>query len=155
MKFRCQLMMLLLGTNFLVACTPNLSQDHYKSEHVGRAQQVSYGKIVRKMPVKISAHHEDTGVTVGATAGATLGSALGDNTRANIIGGLGGALLGGITGDAIGKRTGIQEGVRYIVKLDRNSDLISIVQIANPDFKIGQRVMLLTGGGIRDRIIAA
>lgn len=138
----------------LTACTPNISSDQYGVEEVGQSQEVAYGKIVKARSVKVAAHNEEHGTLVGTASGATAGSAIGNNTRANVLGAIGGAVFGGVLGNQVGKRAGMQNGVEYIVKLE-SGKTIAIVQGAKPPLQIGQRVMLLTGGNLKDRLVAA
>jgi outer membrane lipoprotein SlyB len=142
------------GQSRVTACTPNISSDHYVVEEAGRSQQVVYGKIVKARPVEVAAHNDGNGTLVGTASGATVGSAIGDSTRANVLGALGGAVFGGVLGNQIGKRAGTQTGIEYIVNLD-NGKTISIVQGAKPPLQVGQRVMLMTGGNSKDRLVAA
>jgi outer membrane lipoprotein SlyB len=125
------------GQSRVTACTPNISSDHYVVEEAGRSQQVVYGKIVKARPVEVAAHNDGNGTLVGTASGATVGSAIGDSTRANVLGAL-----------------GTQTGIEYIVNLD-NGKTISIVQGAKPPLQVGQRVMLMTGGNSKDRLVAA
>lgn len=146
--------MLIVCLTLLVACTPEISPDCYVAENAGHAQQVLYGKVVKVSAVKVGAHHEESGSLLGAATGATAGSAIGGDTRVNLLGALGGAVLGGVAGHEIGKRTGNQMGLQYIVQLD-NGKTVSIVQGAKPSLQVKQRVMLLTGGNTKDRLLAA
>lgn len=145
---------IILLTLLLNACTPEISSDCYMAENVGHSQQVLYGKIIKAKAVNVASHNDETGTLIGGATGATAGSAIGGGTRANILGALGGAVLGSIAGHEIGKGTGNQMGIQYIVHLD-NGKTIAVVQGPRPMLHVGQHVMLLTGGRIKDRLVAA
>jgi outer membrane lipoprotein SlyB len=79
-------------------------------------------------------------------AGGIGGSYIGSG-RGSAIGAVAGALLGGIAGAAAEQGVTRREGVEITVRLD-NGDLRAIVQEADEAFKPGERVRLLSQGGV-------
>lgn len=148
----------LLTTTLLVlvlaSCAKDYNSSSYSDATAGEAQIVRYGVIVQAQPVTIDSEGDKTvGTVAGAGAGAVLGSLIGGGFVSNTLGSIGGALAGGAAGSAAGKAAGKQNGVQYFIKLDSGST-ISVVQGTEPALNLGQHVMVLTGSGARDRVLA-
>jgi len=58
-----------------------------------------------------------------------------------------GAVAGGVAGNAIEQGTTMKQGLEITVKLD-NGELRAITQDADESFRPGERVRLLSGGGV-------
>lgn len=138
----------------LVGCGPNISASNYQAETIGRAQTVRYGTIVQAQLVQVASNN-GVGTLAGVAAGATAGSMIGGSSRANILGGLAGAVVGGVAGNAIEGKIEGQQGMQYIVKLDHHAGTLSVVQGIDNPLHVGQRVMILSGSGANDRVVAA
>jgi outer membrane lipoprotein SlyB len=81
------------------------------------------------------------GAAVGGVAGSTVGSGKGSWVGATV-----GAVLGGVGGAAAEEAMTRQDGVEITVKLD-SGHLIAITQAADEEFRVGDRVRVLSGGG--------
>lgn len=136
----------------VAACTPNISASNYQVDTIGRAQTIRYGKIMQVNVVQV-ASDSGVGTLAGAAAGATAGSFIGGNSRVNLLGGIGGAVLGGLAGSAIEGKSSGQQALQYIVKLE-NGQSLSVVQGLDNPLRVGQRVMVLSGTGASDRVVA-
>ena len=82
------------------------------------------------------------GGVVGGVAGSTVGGGRGSTIAAVI-----GAVAGGLAGSAIEEGVTRKEGVEVTVRLD-NGNMIAITQEADEQFKPGERVRVLSGGGV-------
>ena len=82
------------------------------------------------------------GGAVGGIAGSTVGSGRGSSVAAIL-----GAVAGGVAGSAIERGVTEKKGVEITVKLD-NNELRAITQEADEEFKPGQRVRLVSNGGV-------
>lgn len=149
-----RLIALLITFIFITACTPELSPNQYYAENIGCAQQVEYGKVTKINVVQVGSRRDNAGPLVGTAAGATVGSSIGGASRVNILGALGGAVIGNIAGRGFGKAVTTQKAFRYIIHME-NGRNISIVQGCEPTLHVGQRVMVLTGGAAKDRVVPA
>ena len=88
-----------------------------------------------------------TGTQVGATAGAVAGYALASSGD-RWLGGLLGGVLGGAAGRAADKKASKKKGWQLIVKLEGNGEEIGVQVVGKKvDYKVGDRVRLLTGPG--------
>jgi outer membrane lipoprotein SlyB len=105
---------------------------------------VRYGIVDQVRAVVIQGNN--TGIGAGAGLGVVAGSAIGPNTG-SIAGAIGGAIIGGLAGNAIENSANKQNGVEIIVKLD-NGQIIAVSRGADEQFHIGDRVPVLSGGGV-------
>lgn len=87
---------------------------------------------------------------VGAVAGGAVGGVAGSNIgggKGSTIGAILGAVAGGVAGNAIEQGTTKKQGLEITVRLD-NGELRAITQEADEAFRPGERVRLLSGGGL-------
>ena len=93
---------------------------------------------------------EGTKTPIGAGAGAVVGGVAGSTVgggRGSVVGATVGAVLGGLGGAAAEEAVTRQKGVEITVKLD-SGRMIAITQAADQEFRVGDRVRVLTGGGV-------
>jgi len=95
---------------------------------------------------------EGTKSGIGSSAGAVAGSAVGRNAGGGgpvgrVVGGVAGAVVGGVAGAAAEEGLTRQNGLEITVKLD-SGRMLAVVQAADEDFKIGDRVRILSGHGV-------
>jgi outer membrane lipoprotein SlyB len=95
--------------------------------------------------VQIAGTKSPIGALAGAAIGAIAGSSLGGGRGAAVTGILGG-VAGGMGGAAAEEGITRQNGYEITVRLD-NGELRSIIQAADEQFAVGERVRLLSGGG--------
>jgi outer membrane lipoprotein SlyB len=118
----------------------------YNREQVRGEQTVRLGVVEQVRLVKIEGTRSGVGAGVGAVAGGVAGSTIGGGNRAPILGAIGGAVLGGLAGQAIEQSSTKKDGVEVTVRLD-NGSLIAVTQGADEQFRVGDRVRVLSGGG--------
>ncbi|MBX9745214.1 MAG: glycine zipper 2TM domain-containing protein [Chlamydiales bacterium] len=151
---------LLTTTIFLSACAPRLGGNDYSVSNAGDLGEILPGTIVGRKVVKIAgrdAGKENTpgvGALIGGGTGALLGSQIGGGRGRYATGAVGG-LLGGIAGHYAEKALTEQEGFEYQIRLDSGKS-VSIVQGAEPNLGVGQRVnVLVSTSGKRSRVLPA
>jgi outer membrane lipoprotein SlyB len=95
--------------------------------------------------VKIEGTKSNVGTVAGAAVGGVAGSTVGSGKGSWVGAGVG-AVLGGLGGAAAEEAVTRQDGVEITVKLD-SGHVIAITQAADEEFRVGDRVRLLSGGG--------
>jgi outer membrane lipoprotein SlyB len=137
----------LLATVLLVsACASSHSPNVYSRHQARTEQSVRLGTVEGVRTVLI----EGTRTPIGAAAGATIGGIAGGNIgegRTSTVWGILGAVGGGIAGAAAEQAITRKQGQEITVRLD-NGNLIAIVQEADEHLKPGERVRVLSGGGV-------
>lgn len=118
----------------------------YTREQTRGEQTVRLGVVEQVRSVKIEGTRSGVGAVAGAGLGGLAGSEVGGG-RGSIAGAIGGAIIGGIAGQAVEQVGTKQEGVEITVKLE-GGKLIAITQAADERFNIGDRVRILSGGGV-------
>ena len=74
------------------------------------------------------------------------GSTVGGGHRANAAGAIAGAVVGGLIGNAVEKGNNDRRGVEVTVRLE-GGRLIAITQEKDEEFRVGDRVRILSGQG--------
>ena len=132
-----------LGIN---GCADTVGSGEYGRQQVQVEQTVRYGVVEQVRPVVIQGDNTGVGAVAGAGLGGVAGSTIGHNTG-SVAGAVGGAILGGLAGNAVEKSARKQNGVEVTVKLD-NGQVIAVTQGADEQFYVGDRVRVLSGGGV-------
>lgn len=126
------------------------SADVYSPYQAQREQTVRMGIIESVRAVKIDANSGQSiglGAIGGGALGAVAGSAIGGG-RGSILTGIAGGLAGAIAGNTVEKGAAMRNGLEITVRLD-NGSLRAITQEATGEiFRAGDRVRLLSSGGI-------
>ena len=130
----------------LAGCATSKSGDVYSREEALREQTVRLATVESVRPVTIQGTRSGIGAASGAVVGGVAGSGVGHGKGSTIAGVLG-AVGGGVAGQAIEEGTTRKNGVEITVRLD-NGELRAIVQEETDKFVPGQRVRLLTSGGV-------
>ena len=104
------------------------------------------GVIESVRQVSIEGSKSGVGTIAGGVVGAVAGSNVGGG-KGSTIGSVLGAVAGGVAGNIIEQGTTKKQGVEITVKLD-NGELRAITQEADEVFHPGERVRLLSGGGV-------
>lgn len=129
----------------LVGCASGVGSKDYSREQARSAHEVQMGVVESVRSVNIEGTKSVVGTGAGAIVGGVAGSKIGGG-RGSIIGATAGAVLGGLGGAAAEEAITRQEGLEITVKLD-SGRMIAVTQAADEDFRVGDRVRLLTGGG--------
>lgn len=136
----------LAATALLAGCATSKSGDVYSRDEALREQSVRLATVESVRPVTIQGTRSGIGAAAGGIAGGVAGSGVGHGKGSTIAGVLG-AVGGGIAGQAIEEGTTRKNGVEITVRL-QNGELRAIVQEETDKFVAGQKVRLLTSGGV-------
>ncbi|MBU3724400.1 MAG: glycine zipper 2TM domain-containing protein [Burkholderiaceae bacterium] len=126
--------------------TQSSSSAVYKSSDTQREQTVRMATVEAVRKVMIQRDSKGIGVVGGAVVGGIAGSTAGKGKGAD-IGTVLGAIGGMVAGQAIENQANQREGLEITVKYD-NGDTRIIVQEADVDVRPGDRVRIVSGGGV-------
>jgi outer membrane lipoprotein SlyB len=143
---RITIVLALAAAATLTGCATSKSGDVYSREEALREQTVRLATVESVRPVTIQGTRSGIGAASGAVVGGVAGTGVGHG-RGSTIAGVLGAVGGGVAGQAIEEGTTRRNGVEITVRLD-NGELRAIVQEETDKFVAGQRVRLLTTGGV-------
>ena len=129
---------------WLTACASQ-SASTYSRSHTMTEQSVRMAVVESVRPVTIEGTKSGIGAATGAAVGGIGGSTPGKG-KSPTVGAVGGAGGGGVAGHAVEQAATRGDGVEITVKLE-NGQLVAIVQEAGEEFRPGERVRLITGGG--------
>ncbi|MHB8982378.1 outer membrane lipoprotein [Thiobacillus sp.] len=132
---------LLLG-----GCPAGTGGKDYSRGQVRNVQEVQMGIVESVREVSIEGTRSPVGAGAGAVVGGVAGSSVGGG-RGSVIGATVGAVLGGLGGAAAEEAVTRDEGIEITVKLD-SGRLIAVTQAADEEFRVGDRVRVLSGGGV-------
>src|SRR3989344_1416008 len=118
----------------------------YERGQTRGVQEVQMGVVESVREVKIEGTKSGVGSTAGAVVGGVAGSE-GGHGKGAVVGSVLGAVVGGVAGAAVEEGTTRQKGVEITVKLD-GGRMIAVTQAADEEFKVGDRVRILFGGGV-------
>lgn len=127
------------------AVMPN-SSNVYPAYQTQYEQTVRLGVVESVRPVTISSGQTGVGTVGGAVLGGLAGSTIGQGTG-SIAGAVGGAIVGGLIGQQVEKSVNTKPGLEITVRLN-DGRLVAITQDADEPFYPGDRVRLLTDGGV-------
>ena len=119
----------------------------YTFEQTQRAQTVVLGHVTGVRPVTIQASRSSgLGAMAGGALGAVAGSSVGGGSGRRLTT-VGGAVGGAMAGNAIENASARRSGLEITVRLD-SGDTRVIVQEADVPISTGQRVQVVTQGGV-------
>lgn len=145
MKMRFVLALLAVSAA-LSGCATSKSGDVYSRDEALREQSVRLATVESVRPVTIQGTRSGIGAAAGGVVGGVAGSTVGHG-RGSTVAGVLGAVGGGVAGQAIEEGTTRRPGVEITVRL-QNGELRAIVQEEADKFVPGQKVRLLTSGGV-------
>ncbi len=126
--------------------TQSNSAGVYSPGQVQREQIVRLGTVESVRQVAIQRQDSGVGTVGGAALGGVAGSAIGAG-RGSIVGAIVGAVAGGVAGNAIEHSADQRPGLELTVRLD-DGEMRAIVQEADEAFAPGERVRILSRGGV-------
>lgn len=129
----------------LAGCPAGLGSKDYSRSQARTVQEVQMGVVESVREVLIEGTKTPVGAGAGAVVGGVAGSTVGSG-RGSVIGTTVGAVLGGLGGAAAEEAVTRQKGVEITVKLD-SGRMLAITQAADEQFRVGDRVRVLSGGG--------
>ena len=127
-------------------CAAGLGSGDYSRGQARTVQEVQMGVVESVREVNIEGTKTPIGAGAGAVVGGVAGSTVGGG-RGSVVGATVGAVLGGLGGAAAEEAVTRQKGVEITVKLD-SGRMIAITQAADQEFRVGDRVRILSGGGV-------
>jgi outer membrane lipoprotein SlyB len=135
------------ATAVITGCASTSSGSVYSGRQARQEQTVRLGVVESVRQVSIEGSKSGTGTVAGGLVGGVAGSNIGGGSRGSAIGTIIGAVAGGVAGNAIEQGVTKKQGLEITVKLD-NGELRAITQEADETFRAGERVRLLSGGGV-------
>lgn len=136
----------ILASIAVTGCASGLGGRDYGRDQARMVQEVEMGRVESVRPVRI----EGTKTPIGAGAGVIIGGVAGNSVgggRGAVIGTTVGAVLGGLGGAAAEEAITRKDGYEITVRLD-SGRVIAVTQAADESFREGDRVRVLTGGGV-------
>lgn len=130
----------------LSGCAPGLSGRDYSRDQARREQAVRMGVVESVREVQIEGTRSSIGPAAGAVVGGIAGSNVGQG-RGAAVGAILGSVAGGVAGQAAEQAATRQTGLEITIKLD-SGRLIAITQAADESFRPGDRVRVLSDGGL-------
>lgn len=131
----------------VAACaTPSSSGSVYSSSQTRQEAIVRMAVVESVRQVTIEGSQGPVGAIAGGAVGGIAGSNVGGG-RGQTVGSILGAVAGGVAGSAIEREVTKKKGLEITVRLD-NGELRAITQEADEDFRPGERVRLVSSGGV-------
>ena len=130
----------------LAGCAPSKSGSAYTRDEARREQSVRMGVVESVRQVQIDGTRSSVGPAAGAVVGGVAGSGVGSG-RGSAVASVLGAVAGGVAGQAAEEAATRRTGVEITVRLD-GGRMVAIVQEADEAFKPGERVRILSDGGV-------
>lgn len=147
MKTAAQLFVAFCVALIASGCAYNMGGRDYTRRQVGVEQEVRMGVVSAVREVLIQATKDGgVGTAAGAVVGGIAGSTVGGGNRANAAGAVVGAVVGGLIGNQIEKGANERKGVEVTITLD-GGRMIAITQEADEEFRVGDRVRIMTASG--------
>ncbi|MGH8672122.1 MAG: glycine zipper 2TM domain-containing protein [Burkholderiales bacterium] len=137
---------MLLAAGVSTGCATSNSGAAYSREQARQVQEVQLGIVESVRPVQIEGTKTAIGTAAGAALGGLLGSQIGHG-KGSAAGAVIGAVGGGVAGAAAEEGITRRAGYEITVKLD-NGRLIAVTQEADEAFRSGERVRIVSGGGV-------
>lgn len=130
----------------LGGCASGTGSKDYSRAQTRGVQEVQMGVVESVREVNIEGTKTPIGAGAGAVVGGVAGSSVGGGSG-RVVGATVGAVLGGLGGAAAEEAVTREKGVEITVKLD-SGRMIAVTQAADQEFRVGDRVRILSGGGV-------
>lgn len=130
----------------LAGCAPSMSGSAYSRTQARQAQDVEMGVVESVREVQIEGTKTPIGAAAGAVVGGVAGSTVGGG-RGSTVAAVLGAVGGGLAGAAVEEGVTRRKGLEITVRLD-SGRMMAITQEADEAFAPGERVRILSGGGV-------
>ena len=137
----------LAASALITGCASTSSGSVYSGGQARQEQTVRMGVVESVRQVSIEGSKSGVGTIAGGAIGGVAGSNIGGGNRGSAVGTILGAVAGGVAGNMIEQGATKKQGLEITVKLD-NGELRAITQEADEAFRSGERVRLLSGGGV-------
>jgi outer membrane lipoprotein SlyB len=130
----------------LAGCASSKRGDVYSRDEARREQTVRLATVESVRPVQLEGTRTPVGTVAGGAIGGIAGSGVGGGRGSSAAAVLG-AVGGGLAGAAIEEGVTRKQGVEITARLE-NGELRAIVQEETDKFVAGQKVRLLSSGGV-------
>ena len=137
---------LLVAILALGGCASSRSGSVYSRDQARQVQEVQMGVVDSVRQVQLEGTKSPVGTAAGAVVGGVAGSNVGSG-KGSTIGTVLGAVAGGLIGSAAEEGVTRKPGLEITVKLD-GGRMIAVTQEADEVFRPGDRVRVLSGGGV-------
>lgn len=127
-------------------CISSRSGGAYSRDQARHMQDVQMGTVEAVREIVIEGTQSGIGAVAGGAVGGIGGSEIGHG-KGSSAGAVVGAVLGGVAGGAIEEATTRKKGYEITVKID-GGRTVAIAQEADEEFKVGDRVRIVTGNGV-------
>jgi outer membrane lipoprotein SlyB len=134
----------LCGALVSVGCASSNSGNVYPRNHARQAWTVEEGKVSGIKDVRIEGERTGLGRIGGGYVGYEVGRTVGGGRGSDIAGAVG-AVAGAVAGGATEERVTRDDGIEITVDLDKGAS-IAVVQAADQQFQVGERVKILRRG---------
>lgn len=139
----------------LTGCVSGLQGSTYSRSEARQVQEVEFGTVLSTNPVVIEGKQSGAGQLPGAIIGGVAGSSVGEGKGQQIFTILG-AVGGAVVGSMIEEQATRTQGLELTIKMDSGKTLSIVQEVDNVNvFREGQRVRVLTQGGLRFRPLNA
>jgi outer membrane lipoprotein SlyB len=136
----------LVAVAILGGCAASQSGSAYERRQARTEQTVRMGVVEHVRDVKLEGTKSGVGTVAGGAVGGIAGSTVGQG-RGSAVGAVIGAVIGGVAGSAAEEKVTQKPGLEVTVKLD-NGTMVAVVQEADEQFNVGDRVRILSGQGV-------
>lgn len=135
------------GVAVLAGCaSQSMSGSHYSQGLAQREMTVRMGVVDNIRQVVIDGNISGSATASGVLIGGGIGVGFGGGNRGPVVGSMIGAVTGAVAGHAIEQGLTKRAGLEITVRFD-NGSMSAITQEADEDFKVGDRVRVLSGSG--------
>ncbi len=137
---------MLVAAMVLGGCASSMSGGAYTRSQARQAQEVQMGVVESVRQVNLEGTKTPVGTVAGAAVGGIAGSSIGSG-KGSVVGAVLGAVAGGVAGSAIEEGVTRKTGLEITVRLN-SGRMIAVTQEADEDIRPGDRVRVLSGGGV-------
>jgi len=130
----------------LAGCITHESGNVYSKHEAGREQTVRMATVDSVRKVTLEGSQSGVGAATGGVVGGVAGSQVGHGAGSSVAAVLAG-VAGGVAGNALEHKATSKDALEITVRLD-SGEMRAIVQEADQQFAPGQRVRLLSSGGV-------
>lgn len=137
---------MLVAVMILGGCASSMSGGAYTRSQARQVQEVQMGVVESVRQVQLEGTKTPVGTIAGAAVGGIAGSNIGGG-KGSTVGAILGAVAGGLAGSAIEEGVTKKPGLEITVKLD-SGRMIAVTQESDEDIRPGDRVRVLSSGGV-------
>ena len=141
-----KILTVVLAAVILAGCAHSNSGSVYSRDEARREATVRMGTLESVRSVRLEGTKTPVGTIAGGAVGGIAGSSIGGG-RGSAVAAVLGAVAGGLAGSAAEEGFTRKDGLELTVRLD-NGDIRAIVQEADETFQVGERVRLVSQGGV-------